>query len=540
MLAHQRLPLQQNIDPNPTINHDTTRYPNPDPTHQSSHPNLLSPELFIGTYDFETEEPGQVSFKRGALLPIVLKEPSGWWAAHVNGRYGWVPAGFLEPWVPPQSNSGGAGPSPVSYRHGDNATMNVLTRTSPRESPAGQDMANIVPLYAEEDAYDDNAGYLSPDHEYPGGGDPDQNHRHSSEYTEEEPTTPGGGELDEENEDPLVTDLVAHFSGSELQGQRTDSSGNSGMLPAYGGTYSPQSSNTSPTSHNHYNSFHSRGLGGSGRGRGHDLYYALTPHYDPPIPHQLSLVLEEGSDVNSQWSMAHSSQAFSHTSSASALEKQALQQRGERQGLSPSGSTNPHSGSLVSPASPLSPGNANGPSTASLHHLLMADPSTPWYLRPKHAWDELKLDADGLVVAGTAPALIERLTMDSTLSAAQEATLRSTLLMTFKTWTTAEQLYESLLGCYTMDQPEGLGPAEALEWKEKKLRPAQMRVLCIFGLWIEKHGLMVDEPGLVPRLRTWLSTILSPTGLALSAKQLVQNIDRIVRILLLFFPTQPN
>lgn len=53
--------------------------------------------MYIGVYDFETNEADQFSFKQGDTLTIVHKEPSGWWAAFLGGRIGWVPAAYLEP-----------------------------------------------------------------------------------------------------------------------------------------------------------------------------------------------------------------------------------------------------------------------------------------------------------------------------------------------------------------------------------------------------------------------------------------------------------
>ncbi|KIM23236.1 hypothetical protein M408DRAFT_264797 [Serendipita vermifera MAFF 305830] len=487
---------------------------NQSPTTSSSQ---TKAELYIGTYDFDTNEPDQVPFKRGNILPIVLKEPSGWWAALVNGRYGWVPAAFLEPWSPDAH-------SPTSPSLSGNRPNSAGALGSARKSITATSVADL-PMYSEEPAYEDA--------EYD-----DAKHRLSSEYADE-PMTPGLSSLGDEDEDPLVSDLVAHFGGSSLQGQshasrpggsRSGSGSAGAALPAYSsGTYGNQSRRSS------------------------GYAYTMSPPYEPPVPHQLSLVLEEGSDVNSNWSMPHSSQAYSQafsiSSSTSALQKQLAKNRDHR--LSSSGSAlgtsiNTGSGSLRSPTSPgnTSPTNSggggggggsgsiagSGVSTAALHRLRLAHSSIPWYLRPKHAWEELKLDSDGLVVAGTAPALVERLVTDTSMlpvQPLQEATLRTTLLMTYRNWTTAEAFYDALVSHYTMAQPDELSVAEALEWKEKKLRPTQMRVLCVMGLWIDKHGLVLDEPALIPKVRTWLSTISSPTGLALSAKQLIQSIDRI-------------
>jgi hypothetical protein len=51
-------------------------------------------------------------------------------------------------------------------------------------------------------------------------------------------------------------------------------------------------------------------------------------------------------------------------------------------------------------------------SAAALHQARLSQANEPWYLRPKYAWEELKLDSEGTVVAGTVQALIERLLLD--------------------------------------------------------------------------------------------------------------------------------
>jgi hypothetical protein len=94
--------------------------------------------------------------------------------------------------------------------------------------------------------------------------------------------------------------------------------------------------------------------------------------------------MEEGSDVNSQWSMH--SLGTSH--------KQSMSTDNAR---------------LASPSTSVASSNSN---IASLQQARLAYASLPTYLRPKHAWDELKLDPEGAVVAGTVLALVERLTMD--------------------------------------------------------------------------------------------------------------------------------
>jgi hypothetical protein len=69
-------------------------------------------ELYIGTYDFETQEADQFSFRKDDVLTIVHKEQSGWWAALIEGKIGWVPAAYLEPL--PHANVDGRSPLAAS------------------------------------------------------------------------------------------------------------------------------------------------------------------------------------------------------------------------------------------------------------------------------------------------------------------------------------------------------------------------------------------------------------------------------------------
>lgn len=97
-----------------------------------------------------------------------------------------------------------------------------------------------------------------------------------------------------------------------------------------------------------------------------------------------------------------------------------------------------------------------------------------------------------------------------------------------------------------MDHPGSLTTEEFEEWKEKKLRPVQkrsdafnqshiliitklcLRVLTVLSLWLEEYGLLQDSPHVAPRLREFLSLILDPSSLALTAKYMVQSLDRLV------------
>lgn len=51
----------------------------------------------ICLYDYESNDRDHISFQKDDILTIVHQEPSGWWAAQVNGRVGWVPSAYVKP-----------------------------------------------------------------------------------------------------------------------------------------------------------------------------------------------------------------------------------------------------------------------------------------------------------------------------------------------------------------------------------------------------------------------------------------------------------
>ena len=210
-----------------------------------------------------------------------------------------------------------------------------------------------LPVYTEEDE-----GYHSPED--------DPSHRLSSEYTDG-PTTPVP---QFSPTDPLVGELSNKFASASLRGSKSSArSSGAPVLPSYA-MYSPPSS--TPTTN-------------YATPRSSSSFYTMSPPYDPPTPHQLSLVLEEGSEVNSQWSMPSIAR---------------VEDYGHRISIGSS------RGALSSPSS------SSTADSAALQQARLSQANVPWYLRPKYTWEELKVDANGLVIAGTVPALIERLLLD--------------------------------------------------------------------------------------------------------------------------------
>ena len=57
-----------------------------------------------GLFDYNTDDPNELSFKQGDIITVLQKDPSGWWQGELNGRIGVFPS---VDWVE-EIGSGGA------------------------------------------------------------------------------------------------------------------------------------------------------------------------------------------------------------------------------------------------------------------------------------------------------------------------------------------------------------------------------------------------------------------------------------------------
>ncbi|KAG5645359.1 hypothetical protein DXG03_006421 [Asterophora parasitica] len=155
-------------------------------------------------------------------------------------------------------------------------------------------------------------------------------------------------------------------------------------------------------------------------------------------------------------------------------------------------------------------------------------PVQPWYMKPVFA-EELDVDSEGNVLYGTLRALVEKLTCEAsaveTRKMAEETLFRKIFLMTFRTFTTADLLFDMLVETYRMDHPKDLATAEFDEWKGH-LIATQRRVLMMFTMWLEDNRLLEQEPHIASRLADFLRLIQSPP-LASMARLLQKTIQRL-------------
>lgn len=107
-----------------------------------------------------------------------------------------------------------------------------------------------------------------------------------------------------------------------------------------------------------------------------------------------------------------------------------------------------------------------------------------------------------------------------------EFEFRNIFLATYRSFTSARQLLILLAGRYEMTEPPGLAPEEFGEWRDRKLRPVQMKVLTVLTCWMRDHHMLDAESEEIPRVREFLSLIKSPEKQQKAAEAMLKTIDQ--------------
>ncbi|TFK20605.1 ras GEF [Coprinopsis marcescibilis] len=104
----------------------------------------------------------------------------------------------------------------------------------------------------------------------------------------------------------------------------------------------------------------------------------------------------------------------------------------------------------------------------------VAAESIPWYLRPSYSPSDIIIENDGSVRGGTVSALVERLTAHEQLT---DRIYTEAFLMSFKSFTTVDELIDLLIERFRIQPPEGLSPTEREDWGKLKQHIIQIRVI---------------------------------------------------------------
>ncbi|KAI5285285.1 hypothetical protein KEM54_000689 [Ascosphaera aggregata] len=156
-------------------------------------------------------------------------------------------------------------------------------------------------------------------------------------------------------------------------------------------------------------------------------------------------------------------------------------------------------------------GGFNGGSVASPTHI------TPWFLRCDHEAEVVYEEKDGIIMlkAGSLLGLVEQLTRHDKL----DTSFHSTFLLTYRSFTTATELFEHLMHRFTLPPPLGLlDEAEHALWTRMKQGPIRIRVVNTLKTWLENYWMEPNddcEDGPTSRLlrniQTFVQNAVFPT-----------------------------
>ncbi|PUU76882.1 ras guanine nucleotide exchange factor domain-containing protein [Tuber borchii] len=133
---------------------------------------------------------------------------------------------------------------------------------------------------------------------------------------------------------------------------------------------------------------------------------------------------------------------------------------------------------------------------------------TPWYLDCDYD-KEIIYGAKNKVKGGTLVALVERVTRHDML----DSNFISTFLLTYRSFTTASELFNQLVRRFTVQPPSGLGSSEFEIWTEKKQKLIRVRVLSILKMWLEQNwmeGLDDNARELLKRMYLFAKDVMLP------------------------------
>jgi son of sevenless len=112
----------------------------------------------------------------------------------------------------------------------------------------------------------------------------------------------------------------------------------------------------------------------------------------------------------------------------------------------------------------------------------------------------LKLDHEGEIAydfkvdppqlrGGTLTGLVEQLTRHDRL----DSPFNNTFLLTYRSFTTAPELFEMLVKRWSIQPPYGLGGADLQTWVDKKQKPIRFRVVNILKSWFDNYWMEAND-----------------------------------------------
>ena len=115
----------------------------------------------------------------------------------------------------------------------------------------------------------------------------------------------------------------------------------------------------------------------------------------------------------------------------------------------------------------------------------------PEYLKLDHEGEiayDVKVDPPQLR-GGTLTGLVEQLTRHDRL----DSPFNNTFLLTYRSFTTAPELFELLVKRWSIQPPYGLGGADLQKWVDKKQKPIRFRVVNILKSWFDVYWMEAND-----------------------------------------------
>ncbi|OGM45902.1 cell division control protein Cdc25 [Aspergillus bombycis] len=116
---------------------------------------------------------------------------------------------------------------------------------------------------------------------------------------------------------------------------------------------------------------------------------------------------------------------------------------------------------------------------------------TPWFLKMDHEGEvfyDTKNDVPTLK-CGTLAGLVEHLTRHDKL----DASFNNTFLLTYRSFTTAAELFELLTQRFNIQPPFGLNQEEMQMWIDRKQKPIRFRIVNILKSWFENFWMEPND-----------------------------------------------
>ena len=151
---------------------------------------------------------------------------------------------------------------------------------------------------------------------------------------------------------------------------------------------------------------------------------------------------------------------------------------------------------------------------------------TPWFLQLDHLEEvthDAKVEAP-VVKAGTLMGLVEQLTRHDR----PDTTFNTTFLLTYRSFTSAAELFQLLVERFNLQAPNGLTRDEYMMWEDQKQKPVRFRVVNTLKTWLETYWMEnndADSQALLSRIADFTESTIASTKIP-GSTQITKIIDQ--------------